>query len=174
MDFSENNSITKKSIDDNINIYLLHSWTKFFSCTGLRIGSLLCPSENTYNLIKKNIVPWNCNILALKYLDAAINDDAYINYTWNNTSIIRNQQINILKKNFNNWVFGGAKFIPWIWIKVPSKEVAEKLYNISKKCGMPIRWGKTGYNKNNYIRIAIRNIDKFNLLTNLWKNELNK
>jgi hypothetical protein len=39
---------------------------------------------------------------------------------------------------------------------------------------MPIRWGKSGYNKNNYIRIGIRDTNKFNLLVNLWENELKK
>ena len=118
-------------------------------------------------------MPWNCNILALKYLDSAINDDIYINNTWDNTIKLKNEQKNILKNYFNDWEFEGVNFIPWIWIKLPSENIANKLYTISKNNGMPIRHGKMGYNKSNYIRIAIRNIKNFNKLIEIWIKEIN-
>ena len=153
----------------NIHLYIIHSWTKFFSCTGLRIGSVLCPDESTYDRIQKHINPWNCNILALEYLDKCIQDCEYMEKTWNTTAKMRTQQIQMIRAHFPEWICHGADFLSWIWIELPDADIAEKLYIDSKIYNMPIRWGKTGYGKPNFIRIAVRKMENFRKLLCVWK-----
>ena len=49
---SQTEWIEKIANEKSIFIYILHSWTKFFSCTGLRYGSLICPTKETYNKVQ--------------------------------------------------------------------------------------------------------------------------
>jgi histidinol-phosphate/aromatic aminotransferase/cobyric acid decarboxylase-like protein len=163
--------INKLYEEKNIQVYIIHSWTKFFSCTGLRIGSVLCPSENSYIKLKKHINPWNCNILALEYLNKCIKDTQYMKITWDTTSKLRNYQVEMINKYFPDWKCHGFAFLSWIWIELPSENIAEKLYLISKKHYMPIRWGKIGYNKPTFVRVAVRKKNNFDKLLNIWKNE---
>jgi len=79
--------------DKKVFIFIMHSWTKIFSCTGLRIGSCTCPTEELYKKILNKQVPWSMNVLALKYIDAVILDEKYIKDTWEVTSRWRKSQI---------------------------------------------------------------------------------
>jgi histidinol-phosphate/aromatic aminotransferase/cobyric acid decarboxylase-like protein len=164
--------IKNKLKNNNIKIYIVHSWTKIFSCTGLRIGSVLTPDKNTYDTLLKHQNPWSCNILALEYLNATISDYAYLQKTWNTTYLLRKYQTTIIETTFPTWKTEGEIFLSWIWIKLPDENIAEKIYNVSKNNNMPVRWGKIGYNKPNYIRLAVRETKTFNLLINVWKREL--
>lgn len=150
-------------------IFIIHSWTKFFSCTGLRIGSVICPNTQLYNNINNIKNPWNVNVLALEYIKECIKDDNYMNLIWNNTSLQRKKQINDLKNIFNNWTFHGENFISWIWINTKNSYLAEICYEFCKYNGVPIRWAKISYNCDTYIRIAVRNNEYFEKLLNIFK-----
>ncbi len=154
---------------NNIKIFIIHSWTKIFSCTGLRIGSIICPTKDSYNNILKYKVPWNTNVLALKYLEYCIYDKQYLINTWDNTAKFRQNQINKIKEIFNDWDFYGEKFLSYIWINTFNENLSELCYNICKLRGLPIRHGKIGYNKNEYIRIAVREDKYFNELLEVFK-----
>jgi len=164
--------IKNKLKNNNIKIYIIHSWTKIFSCTGLRVGSVLAPNKDTYDTLIKHQNPWSCNILALEYLNATLNDYAYLQKTWNTTYLLRKYQTTIIETTFPTWKTEGESFLSWIWINLPDEKMAEKIYNISKNNNMPVRWGKIGYGKPNYIRLAVRETTSFNLLINSWKKEL--
>ena len=156
----------------NIKVFIIHSYTKFFSCTGLRIGSVLCPDEETYKSILYYQNPWSNNILSLEYLDKCLEDDEYANKTWNTTTSMRQYQVGKIEGAFPEWKIYGVSFISWMWIKLPTEREAEKVYKISKEANMPIRWGKVGYNKPKYVRVAVRDNNNFDLLLNIWKTEM--
>ena len=105
-------------------------------------------------------------------MNVTINDDTYLNKTWNTTHLLRKYQKTIIETTFPSWKVEGENFLSWMWIKMPNEKIAEKVYNISKKNNMPIRWGKIGYNKSDYIRVAVRETKTFNLLINIWKHKL--
>jgi hypothetical protein len=151
------------------NIFIIHSWTKFFSCTGLRIGSLLCPTMESYHLLLSHQVPWSVNILALEYIDKAITDDEYINDTWNSIRKLRSTQIEMLQSSFPDWKVKGADFLSWYWVELPNSDIAKFAYELSKTNGTPIRWGNVGYHKDNFIRFAVRNMESFKSLLYIWK-----
>lgn len=169
--------IKNKWYNEKIAIFIIHSWTKFFSCTGIRLGSLICPTEEHYKLLLKHQVPWSCNILALKYLQQCISDEEYQQKTWEFTSILRKNQAEKINKLFPYWNIYGKEFLSWLWIDTTCEETAKMIYNMAKLNGVPIRWGKIGYNMPTYIRVAVRHEKSFNILYRVLEdlsNVLNK
>lgn len=152
-----------------IYVYIIHSWTKLFCCTGLRYGTLICPNSTIYDTIRKQLIPWNINYLALHYIDGCILDTKYLENTWKQTSILRKSQIEKLMLMFPSWKFYGEPFLSWIWIDTYNKDIAQLVYTIAKYNGTPIRIGKSGYNMDTYIRIAVRTEEKFDEFLNNLK-----
>ena len=153
---SQTDWINKLAKNNNIYIFIIHSWTKIFSCTGLRFGSLICPTTSNFNMLKKLMIPWNVNILAIKYIETCIKDDKYLEKTWKKTKKLRKYQIKQLKELFDQWSFEGEAFLSWIWINTKNENLAKLVYEKCKLNGTPIRLGKNGYEQNTYIRIAVR------------------
>ena len=151
-------------VNKKIYIYIIHSWTKIFSCTGIRYGSLICPTKESYNTLLSMKPPWSVNILALKYIDFCIKDKEYLKNTWDKTIRLRDNQLEKLSKMFPGWKFYGKEFLSWIWIDVGDESIAKMAYNLCKYNGTPIRLGKMGYKMNNYIRIAVREKSSFDKL----------
>ena len=161
---SQTNWIKEIAESKNIYIFIIHSWTKFFHCPGLRIGSLICPTLELFEYIQSIKIPWSVNVLALKYLDCCVKDNSYMTYIWDHTRRYRKDQIEQLKKLFPNWIFYGSDFISWIWIETNNKTLASFCYQMCKFKGVPIRLGKNGYQKDSCLRIAVKNPDKFSIL----------
>src|SRR5581483_4140941 len=65
-----------------VSVYVIHSWTKIWSCTGLRIGSVICPTPAHCDILKKLQVPWSVNSPAIAFLDAVVKDTEYLEQTW--------------------------------------------------------------------------------------------
>ena len=59
--------VKELQIKRNIKVMVVQSWTKFFSSTGLRIGSLVCFDNNLHERIKKEQPPWSMNAIARDY-----------------------------------------------------------------------------------------------------------
>jgi hypothetical protein len=164
--------IQHQFLHKNIKIFIIHSYTKFFSCTGLRIGSVLCPDNHTENTLLYYQNPWSNNILSLEYLNVCVQDEQYCNKTWDTTEKMREYQIEQIYQTFPEWKIHGSSFLSWIWMELPDERMAEKIYNISKQQFMPIRWGKMGYHKPTFLRVAVRENHFFDTLLNVWKQEL--
>ena len=167
----------KEMAEKYIYIYIIHSWTKIFSCTGIRYGSLICPTNNLYIKIKSIQVPWSVNILALKYVDYCIKDDEYLENTWKKTIELRKYQIKKIKDLFPTWECIGKPFLSWIWINTHDKTVAKLAYQLAKYNGTPIRYGKIGYKMSTHIRIAVREKKYFDDLLeciSILKNPIHK
>ncbi|XP_053992328.1 histidinol-phosphate aminotransferase-like isoform X3 [Hylaeus volcanicus] len=150
--------------EKQIKIFIIHSWTKLWSCTGLRVGSILCPTDHDCLNISRYQVPWSMNSAAIAFLAAVVKDEEYLNKTWKWTSIWRAQLCEGLSRIFPNWTFHGANFISFIWIDTHNESVAQECVLQCRKGGMPIRWGGLGYESPTCIRIAVRSNEKNQLL----------
>ena len=155
-------------IEKNIKIFIIHSYTKFYSCTGIRIGSIICPNEETYNKILHYQNPWSNNIMALEYLDKCLIDEVYAHKTWDTTQMLRTYQSEKINEYFPNWKVYGESWLSWMWIELSTEQEAFEIYEISKQHHMPIRWGKMGYNKPTFIRVAVRETENFHKLLQVW------
>jgi len=140
----------------HIHVFLIQSWTKIFACTGLRIGTVVCPSPEKRELLESMQVPWSVNTFARSYLQAALQDREYLERTWRTTANWRSHIVKRLTRVYPSWKIYGQPWLPFIWIDTGSLEEAEAVYQTSLECGCPIRSGAHGYGKPSFIRIAVR------------------
>ncbi|KAJ1853883.1 hypothetical protein LPJ73_002563 [Coemansia sp. RSA 2703] len=155
--------------DQGISVFVMHSWTKLWCCTGLRLGSVVCPTTEHMRAIKKAQVPWSVNTVALAFLDAVVRDTEYLDNTWTMTPVWRKLTVDKITEMFPSWVFYGREFLSWIWVDTGSEEVAEKAVELAKKAGVPVRSGRPGYNLPTFVRLAVREPSKVDVLLAAWK-----
>merc|ERR1712156_1037125 len=86
---SQSEWIRKLYEERDIRVFIIHSWTKIWSCPGIRIGSLISPSPVMTAALKKHQCPWSVNVFALRFLSAAIKDQEYMERTWLTVPILR-------------------------------------------------------------------------------------
>ncbi|KAI7862546.1 pyridoxal phosphate-dependent transferase [Spinellus fusiger] len=156
----------------NVSVHVMHSWTKIWSCTGLRVGSVICPTVHHCEALRKIQVPWSVNGPALKFVEAVVKDTDYLNETWNNTTHLRTyliEQLKTLNAYNGQWVFYGKPFLSWVWLDVGSEAMAAKAVDKARAAGVPVRSGKPGYNCNTFVRIAVRQKDKVAILIKAWQ-----
>eukprot|EP00929_Paragymnodinium_shiwhaense_P034065 TRINITY_DN18579_c0_g1_i1.p1 TRINITY_DN18579_c0_g1~~TRINITY_DN18579_c0_g1_i1.p1 ORF type:complete len:441 (-),score=63.13 TRINITY_DN18579_c0_g1_i1:549-1799(-) len=140
----------------NVFVYVIHSWTKIWSCPGIRLGSILCPRRAERMQLASHQVPWSLNICALAFLSAAIKDVEYLRQTWELNRLWRARMIQTLQKMYPSWEFHGPEWISWIWIDTKSAEDVAQLVRQCKAAGVPIRNGAMGYHQPTFIRLGIR------------------
>ncbi|KAF9138550.1 hypothetical protein BGX30_009032 [Mortierella sp. GBA39] len=155
----------------NISIYVIHSWTKIWSCTGLRLGSIVCPTVSHCVELKRIQVPWSVNSPALAFLDEVVRDKEYLEETWRVTPIYRAQLIERLETlaGGRNWEYFGKSYLSWVWADLKDAEIAEKAIELAKAAGVPVRSGKPGYERPTFVRIAVREPKQTDVLLNAWK-----
>ena len=139
-----------------ISVYVIHSWTKLWSCPGIRLGSILTPTEESATEMRRIQVPWSVNGPALAFLSAAIKDEAYLKSTWETTSKFRANLATKIQALFPDWKIKGKEWSSWLWIDCGCPIVAKQSVDSCKEAGVPIRWGKYGYEMPTYIRIGVR------------------
>jgi histidinol-phosphate/aromatic aminotransferase/cobyric acid decarboxylase-like protein len=161
---SEAEWVQKMCKERDVRIFVIHSWTKLWSCPGLRIGSIVAPTVNDIVTMKEHQVPWSLNVCALAFLSAAIKDIDFLEQTWAVTPRWRADTIKELTSMFPTWVFHGEKSLSWIWIDVKSSTTAQDAARLAKSAGVPIRWGGLGYNMPEFIRLAVRSPHKQSVL----------
>lgn len=154
----------KQMLKRHIKIFLVYSWTKIFSCTGLRIGSVICPSASAQQNLQSLQVPWSVNAFARAYLKVAIADKSYLERTWRLTSLWREQMIKKLERLKPSWKFLGQPWTSWVWIDTGDAETAEAVYKAALDSGCPVRHAAAGYNLPTFIRIAVRRPYDFSVL----------
>lgn len=156
--------------EHEISLFVIHSWTKLWCCTGLRLGSAICPTGEHMRRIKKMQVPWSVNTVGLAFLSKVVGDQEYLDKTWEWTTKWRAEMVEALSQKFPHWQFHGREFLSWIWIDTGSEGQANRAVQLARSAGVPIRSGKPGYNCPTFIRLAVRNPEKFNvLITEAWK-----
>ncbi|KAJ3008731.1 hypothetical protein HKX48_008377 [Thoreauomyces humboldtii] len=126
-----------------IAVYIMHSWTKLWSCTGLRLGSLVCPTKHHATLLKKVQVPWSVNVPALKFLEVVTSDveQEFLDTTWDVTTRWRKslvERVLDLGKT-GGWTVTGEDFLSWVWIDMRVAKVAAEAVIRAKRAGVPVR-----------------------------------
>ena len=139
-----------------ISVFVIHSWTKLWSCPGIRLGSILTPTEEAAIEMRRIQVPWSVNGPALAFLSAAISDRAYLESTWNTTPKFRANLAEGILSAHPSWKIHGQKWCSWLWIDCGDSAVAKAAIDACKAAGVPIRWGKYGYECPTFIRIGVR------------------
>ncbi|PVU86621.1 hypothetical protein BB561_006640 [Smittium simulii] len=150
----------------NIQVFIIHSWTKIWSCTGLRLGSIVCPTEAAATELKLIQIPWSVNVIALKFLEHVVEDEEYLEKTWQVTPVWRKYSTDKLKEFYPQWKCYGEDFLSWIWVDTKNEKIADSAVELAKEAGVPIRSGRPGYNLPTFIRIAVREPEKFDILLN--------
>jgi len=140
----------------DIHIYLVYSWTKIFSCTGLRIGSVIAPTPAAMQELQAKQVPWSVSVLPRTYLKAALQHKEYLEKTWRLTPQWRENMITKLKRLHPDWQFLGQPWTSWVWIDTGNEAVAKAVYEASLECSCPVRHAAAGYNLPTIVRIAVR------------------
>ena len=148
----------------DILVYVIHSWTKIWSCPGLRLGSILAPSAEEIMTLKKHQVPWTINVSALAFLSSAVKDEDYLEQTWTLTPQWRQKTMDELEKIFPEWTCHGEKWLSWIWVDTKAAGTALAAVEFAKSAGVPIRYGGIGYSKPTFVRLAVRSPHKQKIL----------
>lgn len=154
----------------NAKLLIVQSWTKIFSCTGLRFGSIWSNNINLIKEIESYQVPWSVNILSYHYLNGCLEDKYYLSETRKNTSLLRKSVYDFIKKEFPFVTIYGEDFLSWLWIDFKSEDLVQKIYNELFNNGIVIRLGKIGYKQNTFIRLGVRDKYKNNYLFELLIN----
>lgn len=168
---SEHDYAKEMWAENQVSVHVMHSWTKIWSCTGLRVGSVICPTGEHCEALRKIQVPWSVNGPALKFVEAVVQDSEYLKETWENTSRLRSyliQQLSNLDAS-KDWVYHGKSFLSWVWVDMKSKEVASKAVDLAREAGVPVRSGKPGYGCDTFVRVAVRKEEPVQVLINAWK-----
>jgi len=121
--------------------------------------SLLVMSEDTKRekLDESRQVPWSLNCCALAFLSEAVKDEEYLRETWSNFSVWNVEMREAISHLFPHWMLPHPHlFQSWLWIQVGDQDEAATIVDLAKRGGVPVRWGKYGYNLPEYIRLAVR------------------
>lgn len=156
--------ISDLSARRGINVWVMTSWTKIWSCTGIRLGSVVAPTPALAHAIKAKQVPWSVNSMALAFLSSVVKDQAYLEHTWAKTPVWRQALVASLARAFPTWRVYGESFLSWIWIDTGDEAVATRACALAKAAGTPIRSGAPGYNLPTYIRVAVRSAENTQVL----------
>lgn len=156
-----------------IEVYIMHSWTKLWSCTGLRLGSVVCPTASHCTKLKKVQVPWSVNLPALKFLEVVTSEQEqdYLDETWAVTTEWRANLVDRLEKlgGALGWEIHGKPFLSWVWIDMCDARVADQAVALAKRAGVPVRAGLHGYGCDTCVRAAVRNPEQVNVLIGAWE-----
>ncbi|GLD95542.1 hypothetical protein PINS_up022802 [Pythium insidiosum] len=160
--------VRQLSATRKIDVWVMTSWTKIWSCTGLRIGSVVAPTPAHAAAIKKKQVPWSLNSMALAFVSEVVKDTEYMNKTWELTPQWRAHLAEQLHARFPDWVIHGEPYLSWIWVDTKSAAVAENAVRLAKEHGVPVRSGKPGYELPAFVRIAVRRPEQTAVLLKAW------
>ncbi|KAF8821750.1 aminotransferase, class I/II superfamily protein [Cardiosporidium cionae] len=149
-----------------IHIFVVHSWTKIWSCPGLRIGTLVTPNADYAKQIRRRQVPWSLNSFAIAFLASVTQDEEYMRQTWEFIPAWRKAMHTAISACHPHWKIHGVEWMSFLWIETPSKEEAEYYVTLCKERGVPIRWGSNGYNLPSFIRLGVRNPESVDVLMN--------
>lgn len=138
------------------NVIVIHSWTKIFSCTGVRFGSVWSHNTSLIKGIQSLQVPWSVNILAYHYLDGCLDDEEYLETTRKETQRIRSIMCDTIMSLFPFITIHGEYFLSWLWIDCKSSVLADTIYSKMYDNGILVRRGAIGYNRPTFVRIAVR------------------
>lgn len=150
-------------------LIVVQSWTKLWSCAGLRLGSM-CAGEELIKSLKKIQTPWSCNSIAQAFAVEAVEDRSYLCNTWKNVPLWREMTAGQIQNLGWQVMHKSCDWVPWLLVKCPSKEVAAKACKSALSVGCPVRYCAS-YGLPQYIRIAVRQPKYQEVLFSEWKKQ---
>jgi len=141
--------------EKDIRVYVMHSWTKIWTCPGIRLGSVIGPTPHHISELKKHQVPWSLNVFALRFLSACIKDAYFLKQTWDCCPRLRARTVSQLNEMFPDWEVFGEPWLSWLWIDTKDADIAIRAVEVAKQAGVPIRNGAMGYNLPTFIRLKV-------------------
>ena len=151
-------------------IYIIKSMTKFYSSAGIRVGLVISNIENIID-INRDEPLWKISEFDSKYLEYALKDKKFANISRDITQKNRELLIKILKKyreiekiypSTTNYILIKLRYINAIEFQnrlIPYKIMVRDCWNFD-------------FLDNNFIRVAIKDIESINSLENALNNIL--
>jgi len=148
-------------------LYILKSLTKFYSCAGVRIGSVVSSSKNIENM-KKYEPMWKISELDMAYVNEVIKDKKFPQIS---------KAINITNKEYLIKILKECKYINHIFdssanfVLVQLKNIkAKELQNLLKPYKIMIRdCSNFDFLDDEYVRIAVKSTKKLDKLKEVLK-----
>jgi histidinol-phosphate/aromatic aminotransferase/cobyric acid decarboxylase-like protein len=160
--------------DRQVAVWVMISWTKIWSCPGIRLGSVVAPTPAHMTELKRKQVPWSVNCAALTFMAEVVKDTDFMERTWELTPQWNRTLQDSIKELFPDWTIHGMEYLSWLWIDTHSAEATETVVTACKAAGTPVRSGKPGYNMPSYFRVAVRRPESTEVLVNALKNAFGK
>jgi len=148
-------------------LIVLNSWTKLWSCPGLRLGSVAC-GEKWYKTFKKLQTPWSCNTLAQAFCESAAGDMEYMEKTWSVLPGWKKRQQDLLADLGWHVNVHSPLWVPWVFVDCGSAEVAEKATELAMKAGCPVRWCAS-FGTPQHLRLGVRAPQHQDILQHAWR-----
>lgn len=148
-------------------VVVVQSWTKLWSCPGLRLGSLAASKEWVHE-VKKVQTPWSVNVCALAFCEAAVRDVEYLRSTW---ACIKEWRAGVEEGVGRlGWGVrkGVPKWVPWVFVKVGADWKAA--IQIAESVGCPVRGCESyGAGIEEWLRIGVRGVKEQAVLFEAWE-----
>lgn len=135
-------------------LVVIQSWTKLWSCPGIRLGSV-CASGELIKEIKRLQTPWSCNSLAQAFTIAAVDDTDYLKRTWQKIPEWRKLTMSYIDRLGWEVYEKSSDWVPWLFIRCPSENDAAIACKAALSVGCPVRHCAS-YGLPRFIRIAVR------------------
>ncbi|CAM9237264.1 unnamed protein product [Phaeothamnion confervicola] len=139
-----------------VHVWVMTSWTKIWSCTGVRLGSVVAPTAALQRSLKAKQVPWSVNVVALAFLSAVVRDTEYLRQTWDLTPRWNAEMRAELARRHPTWEVHGKPFLSWLWVDTKDATACVTAVARAKAAGVPVRSGAPGYNLPTFFRAAVR------------------
>ncbi|ADN08137.1 aminotransferase class I/II-fold pyridoxal phosphate-dependent enzyme [Sulfurimonas autotrophica] len=134
-------------------LYIIQSFSKFYSCAGLRIGAVFSNKKN----IKKLKAPlWNISSLDVEFLQERLGDEAFVEKSLELHTIQKQELLNILKNSglFEQIVHSDANFI------LAQSSKAQEIFTHLLEYKILVRTCQSfDYLDENWLRFALKDTD---------------
>lgn len=147
-------------------VVVLASWTKLWSCPGLRLGTIAAAPGWTTTL-KKMQTPWSCNSAAQAFAVAAAGDEAYLRRSWETLpgwKKATEERLRVLgwAPNANS-----PAWVPWVYVDVGGEATARRASDVAQAAGVPVRWCKS-FGQPAFLRLGVRCPASQDVLFGAW------
>lgn len=150
-------------------LLVLSSWTKLWSCPGIRLGSISASKEHITK-IKKLQTPWSCNTPAQHFAVSAANDTDYMERTWRLLPPWKTETEERVRKL--GWIPNelSPAWVPWVFVTCPSEEIAKRASDVAQNAGCPVRNCKS-FGAGECLRLGVRKPEHQAILFEVWETE---
>eukprot|EP00168_Porphyra_purpurea_P016545 TRINITY_DN5392_c0_g1_i5.p2 TRINITY_DN5392_c0_g1~~TRINITY_DN5392_c0_g1_i5.p2 ORF type:complete len:390 (-),score=148.97 TRINITY_DN5392_c0_g1_i5:177-1259(-) len=147
-------------------VVVLASWTKLWSCPGLRLGTIAASAGWTTTL-KKMQTPWSCNSAAQAFAVAAAGDGDYLARTW--ATLPGWKRLTEERLRALGWAPNAASpaWVPWVYVDAGGEATARRAADVAQAAGVPVRWCAS-FGQPAFLRLGVRCPASQDVLFGAW------